>query len=108
MQKQLTSKTEAMQKRIEALAHECICRRSCRVVMEFVITRGTFAPASEGERAKNMRAAIIPTGKNRIINGGGGSGGKINGSTSIDAAKTLDHSAGTKRIQPQAIKSRSV
>ncbi|KAJ6713252.1 hypothetical protein OIU79_009280 [Salix purpurea] len=52
-------------------------------------TRGTFAPASEGERAKNMRAAIIPTGKNRIINGGGGSGGKINGSTSIDAAKTV-------------------
>ncbi|KAJ6945307.1 hypothetical protein NC651_000376 [Populus alba x Populus x berolinensis] len=36
-----------------------------------------------------MRAAIIPTGKNRSINGGGGSGGNISGNTTIDAAKTI-------------------
>jgi len=36
-----------------------------------------------------MRAAIIPTGKNKSINGGGGSGGNINGNTAIDAAKTV-------------------
>ncbi|KAL5800793.1 hypothetical protein ACOSQ3_032425 [Xanthoceras sorbifolium] len=41
---------------------------------------------SVGEKARNMRAAMIPTGKNSSINGGGGSGGRTSGSTTIDAA----------------------
>lgn len=45
-----------------------------------------FLFTSVGEKAKNMRAAIIPTGKKRSINGGGGSGGNNNGSNTIDAA----------------------
>lgn len=49
-----------------------------------------LAAASDGEKAKNIRAAIIPTGKNRSISGGGGSGGNNNGNTAIDAAKAVN------------------
>ncbi|KAK3228740.1 hypothetical protein Dsin_000621 [Dipteronia sinensis] len=43
---------------------------------------------SFGDKASNIRATIIPTGKNSSINGGGGSGGRTRGSTIIDAART--------------------
>ncbi|KAI8545991.1 hypothetical protein RHMOL_Rhmol07G0080800 [Rhododendron molle] len=39
-----------------------------------------------------MRRAMIPTGKNRSIIGGGGSGGRNGGSTSIDAVRTTSTS----------------
>ncbi|KAL3599608.1 hypothetical protein D5086_007526 [Populus alba] len=61
----------------------------CKYVTK-VVCRAKFAAASEGEKAKNIRAAIIPTGKNRNISGGGGSGGNNNGNTAIDAAKAVN------------------
>ncbi|CAJ1958941.1 unnamed protein product [Sphenostylis stenocarpa] len=42
---------------------------------------------SEGENARSMSAAMIPTGKKRRTSGGGGSGGSMSGSTTIDAAR---------------------
>lgn len=40
-----------------------------------------------------MRAAMIPTGNNRSINGGGGRGGNNRGRTTIDAARAANNSA---------------
>ena len=56
----------------------------------------TFPAASAGENANNIRAAMIPTGKNRNTNGGGGSGGNINGSNTIDAARAASTRIETK------------
>ncbi|KAH1210610.1 hypothetical protein GmHk_15G044877 [Glycine max] len=41
---------------------------------------------SDGTNASNISAVIMPTGKKRRISGGGGRGGNISGSTTIDAA----------------------
>jgi len=51
---------------------------------------------SEGENARSMSAAMIPTGKKRRTSGGGGSGGNISGSTTMDAA-----SAARMRTDPK-------
>lgn len=56
----------------------------------------TFPDASDGEKTNSISAAMIPTGKNSSTNGGGGSGGNINGSTTIDAAR-----ATRTRIDPK-------
>ena len=40
-----------------------------------------------GEKAKNMRATMIPTGNNKSISGGGGNGGNIGGNTTMEAAR---------------------
>lgn len=42
---------------------------------------------SDGESAKNMSKAIIPIGTSNSIRGGGGSGGRTNGSTNSDTVK---------------------
>lgn len=44
----------------------------------------------KGEKAKAMSTAIINTGMNSSINGGGGSGGKSNGSRIRNIAKTIN------------------
>ena len=44
--------------------------------------------SGRGEKARSISAAMIPTGKNSSIIGGGGNDGKINGKTTIDAART--------------------
>lgn len=46
-----------------------------------------------------MRAAIIPTGKNKSISGGGGSGGSINGRTTMNAARPASTTTDPKLIQ---------
>lgn len=46
-----------------------------------------------------MRAAIIPTGKNKSISGGGGSGGSINGRTTMNAARHASTTTDPKLIQ---------
>ena len=51
---------------------------------------------SEGEKARSMSAAMIPTGKKRRTSGGGGRGGSMSGSTTIDAA-----SAARMRTDPK-------
>ena len=42
----------------------------------YTVTTTTFLASSEGEKAKSIRAAIIPIGKNRSNNGGGGNDDK--------------------------------
>ena len=49
-----------------------------------------------GEKAKNMRATMIPTGNNKSISGGGGNGGNIGGNTTMEAAK-----AASTRTEPK-------
>lgn len=58
--------------------------------------------ASVGEKAKNMRAAMSPTGNNKNINGGGGSGGNIGGRITIEAAR-----AAKTRTEPK-LKNRTI
>ncbi|KAM1027116.1 hypothetical protein ACFX2A_040921 [Malus domestica] len=60
----------------------------------------TKCPASgpAGEKARNKRAAIMPTGKNKSINGGGGSGGSINGRTTKNNARHASTRADPKLI----------
>ncbi|KAL6288821.1 hypothetical protein ACE6H2_006331 [Prunus campanulata] len=45
-----------------------------------------------------MRAAIMPTGKNKSINGGGGSGGSNNGRTTMNNARPAN-----TRTEPKLI-----
>ena len=43
--------------------------------------------ASDGEKARSISAAMIPTGKKRSTNDGRGNDGNINGKTTMDAAR---------------------
>ncbi|PON98760.1 hypothetical protein TorRG33x02_053750 [Trema orientale] len=58
--------------------------------------KATTFGSGEGEKASNMSAAMIPTGKKSSINGGGGRGGKINGKITIDVAR-----AASTRTEPK-------
>ncbi|KAI6675987.1 hypothetical protein NL676_036783 [Syzygium grande] len=46
-----------------------------------------WTAVAAGEKAKNKRAAMMPTGKRRSISGGGGRGGNTRGSTTMNAAR---------------------
>ena len=61
-------------------------------ILSYTVWTTTFPTASAGENAKNMSAAMIPTGKNRSIKGGGGSGGNINGRNTIEAVNAASNS----------------
>nr|DAD29309.1 TPA_asm: hypothetical protein HUJ06_030777 [Nelumbo nucifera] len=48
----------------------------------------TTLETSDGNKARNMRRAIMSTGTRRSISGGGGNGGKTSGNTRSEIANT--------------------
>ena len=69
------------------------------MIGHFLQTTMFPTPTSEGEKARSSSAAMIPTGKKRSAIGGGGSGGRTNGRTTMETATAARTRTDTKLKQ---------